>query len=347
MHFHHLHFYVEDVAFWQTWFIRKLAFRPDSVCEGTHVLRQGAIEVRLSAGDECSHYLQAHPSGLVDVGLATDDFDRVLTRSLTEGAVLLSKVTVNRKGQRQCQLKGWGDLRHTLVEVSSQWISAQLAEPSAVEPPKLDWLWAIDHVVLNVPDGELAEASDWYQRIFGLVTGQQFDITTSKSGLRSQVLVHPQGTLQLPINEPTSENSQVQEFLKYNRGPGIQHVALRSRDAVGAIAQFRQQGLELISVPNTYYEGLHKRPDCPAFDTSAARDQQLLLDWAEGGQQGLLLQTFTKPIFAEPTFFFEIIERGTYIENGQTFQAQGFGAGNFQALFEAIERAQITRGSLG
>lgn len=347
MHFHHLHFYVEDVAFWQAWFIRKLAFRPDSVCEGTHVLRQGAIEVRLSGGDECNHYLQAHPSGLVDVGLATDDFDRVLARSLTEGAALLREVTVNGEGQRQCQLKGWGDLRHTLVEVSSQWVSAQLAEPSEAEPSELDWLWAIDHVVLNVPDGKLSEASDWYQRIFGLVTGQQFDITTSKSGLRSQVLVHPQGTLQLPINEPTSENSQVQEFLKHNRGAGIQHVALRSRDAVGAIAQFRQQGLDLISVPSTYYEGLHKRADRPVFDTTAASQQQLLLDWAEGGKEGLLLQTFTKPIFAEPTFFFEIIERGSYIENGQTLQAKGFGAGNFQALFEAIERAQVERGSLG
>ncbi len=341
MHFHHLHFYVEDVAFWQAWFVHKLAFTLTSAHQGTRVLKQGTIEVRLSSGDRCDEYLRQHPPGLVDVGLATDDFDRVLARSLAAGALLSTAVTANRDGMRQCQLQGWADLRHTLVEVPPQWLAEQLAEPSAS-----DWLWAIDHVVLNVPYGRLAEASDWYQRVFCLVPGQQFDITTPKSGLRSQVLFDPKGTLQLPINEPTSENSQIQEFLKHNRGSGIQHVALRSRDAVGAIAQFRQQGLDLISVPKTYYDGLHKRPDRPVFDTTAASDQQLLLDWAEGGQQGLLLQTFTKPIFNEPTFFFEIIERGSYVENGQILQAQGFGAGNFQALFEAIERAQMERGSL-
>ena len=342
MHFHHLHFYVEDVAFWQTWFVHKLAFTFDLAYEGIHVLKQGTIEVRLSSGARAHQYLQQHPSGLVDIGIATDDFDRTLARSIAAGALLLEEVTLNHHGQRQCQLQGWADLRHTLVEVLPQWVAARVAEPLAS-----DWLWAIDHVVLNVPSGQLAKASDWYQRIFGLVPGQKFDITTPKSGLHSQVLLHPKGTLQLPINEPTSENSQIQEFLKHNRGSGVQHVALRSRDAIGAIAKFRQQGLDLISVPDTYYEGLHQRPDRPEFNTTAASQQQLLLDWSEGGQEGLLLQTFTKPIFAEPTFFFEIIERGLYVENGQTLQAQGFGAGNFQALFEAIERAQMERGSLG
>ena len=204
----------------------------------------------------------------------------------------------------------------------------------------------IDHVVLNVPQGELSAASNWYQRVFGLESGQQFDINTVRSGLRSQVLIHPDGSLQLPINEPTSANSQIQEFLHHNRGAGVQHVALRSRDAAGAIAHFRQQQLPLISVPDTYYERLQQRSDCPVSDTSAASRQQLLLDWAQGGKQGMLLQTFTQPIFAEPTFFFEIIERSTYLEKGQTRVAQGFGEGNFQALFEAIERAQIERGAL-
>ncbi len=344
MHFHHLHFYVEDVAFWQDWFIRKLAFRlrpaDGSSGDGMRVLVQGAIEVRLSSGAKAHSYLQQHPPGLVDVGLATDRFDQVLARSLSAGANLLNEVNINRDGQRQCQLQGWADLRHTLVEVPPQWIAERAIDTAA------DRLLSIDHVVLNVPRGELAAASSWYQAVFGLVPGQQFDITTARSSLRSQVLVHPHGTLQLPINEPTSDNSQIQEFLHHNRGAGIQHVALRSADAVGAIAHFRQQQLALIDVPTTYYEGLHQRLDCPADSISAASQQQLLLDWAEGGRQGTLLQTFTKPIFAEPTFFFEIIERGLYVEHGQIKQAQGFGEGNFQALFEAIERAQLERGSL-
>ncbi len=346
MHFHHLHFYIKDVALWQDWFINKLGFSLDTAAEETEVLVQGAIEIRLSdnADAAAAEYLRYHPPGLADVGFATDCFEATLARSLAAGATLTSEVTLKADGLRQCQLRGWADLRHTLVEVSPQWVAAHLKTISSAAAPS-DWLCAIDHVVLNVPQGELAASLAWYQRVFGLVSGQRFDIATARSGLRSQVLTHPHGTLQLPINEPSSANSQIQEFLDHNRGSGIQHVALRSYDAVLAIAHFRQQGLDLISVPATYYDSLHQRPDCPLPDTSAASQQQLLLDWTTGGQQGMLLQTFTKPIFSEPTFFFEIIERSTYTEAGQTKRAQGFGEGNFQALFEAIELAQVERGS--
>jgi 4-hydroxyphenylpyruvate dioxygenase len=351
MYFHHLHFYVRDVAFWRDWFMSQLAFTPVLAHQtlsmiaqqkkaeplaATEILVQGAIEIRLSSEGEAAAYLRRHPPGLADVGLATDCFEQVLARSLAHGATLTQPVSVNTAGQRQCQLQGWADLRHTLVEVSAQWVAAHLAA-SATR------LCSVDHVVLNVPQGELAAASAWYQQVLGLVSTQQFDIATARSGLHSQVLAHPEGTLQMPINEPSSANSQIQEFLHHNRGSGIQHVALRSHDAVAAIAHFRQQGLALISVPQTYYDRLQQRSDCPLPDTSAASQQQLLLDWVKGGQQGMLLQTFTQPIFTEPTFFFEIIERGTYVEAGQIKCAQGFGEGNFQALFEAIERAQIER----
>ncbi|NJM97949.1 MAG: 4-hydroxyphenylpyruvate dioxygenase [Phormidesmis sp. RL_2_1] len=363
MHFHHLHFYVRDVAFWRDWFIHKLAFQPDfgssTNAQQPLVIKQGAIEIWLSDAVDVpkpavSHYLHSHPPGVADIGFATDQFDRLLNRLHRYGVKPISGVTHTANGQRQCQVQGWADLRHTLVEVSSQWATArQMIEPPAYEEPHLrqktaqtSWLDTIDHVVINVPQGELATASAWYQQVFGLEIGQRFDIHTARSGLRSQVLIHPEGTLQLPINEPTSANSQIQEFLAHNRGAGVQHVALHSQDAVSAIAHFRQQGLTLIHVPSTYYEGLQLRPDCPLADTSAASRQQLLIDWAEGGQQGSLLQTFTQPIFTEPTFFFEIIERSTYPEQGQLKRAKGFGEGNFQALFEAIERAQVERGSL-
>ncbi|KPQ36142.1 MAG: 4-hydroxyphenylpyruvate dioxygenase HppD [Phormidesmis priestleyi Ana] len=372
MYFHHLHFYVRDVAFWRDWFICKLCFEAVAAASAAHeVLVQGAIEIRLSEGSkdsensedsEAATYLHKHPPGLVDVGLATDCFEATLQRAIAAGATLVTPVSINDQGQRECQIQGWADLRHTLVEVSPVWVAAHLAGHQNTGHQNTghqntghqntghrhieDWLCAVDHVVLNVPQGELAAAVDWYQAVFGLVRGQHFDITTAHSGLRSQVLMHPEGTLQMPINEPTSANSQIQEFLNHNRGAGIQHVALRSEQATRAIAHFRQRGLDLISVPTTYYDGLHQRPDCPIPNTSAASRQQLLLDWAPGGQQGMLLQTFTKPIFSEPTFFFEIIERSLYQEAGQTKRAQGFGEGNFQALFEAIERAQAARGGV-
>ncbi len=377
MHFHHLHFYVQDAAAWTEWFGQKLSFGmflvdPKSAELGSvqahsmrshKVLKQGNIEIRLSAPGrtpesqflenrsfvpaagleqacEVKTYLQQHPSGLVDLAFATDKFDAVLEQALAQGAALLVPVTSDRAGQRQCQLSGWAHLRHTLVEVSKEWITEQnRAQISGLR------LSDIDHAVINVPQGELQPAASWYQKVFGMTSGQQFDIQTERSGLHSQVLVHPDGPLQLPINEPSSANSQIQEFLQHNRGAGVQHVALRSGDAVDAIAHFRGQGLDLLEVPSTYYDSLHQRSDCPIKDLSAISRQQIMIDWPQGGQQGMLLQTFTQPIFDEPTFFFEIIERRSYVEDGQLKAVKGFGEGNFQALFEAIERSQVKRGA--
>jgi 4-hydroxyphenylpyruvate dioxygenase len=428
MHFHHLHFYVREVAFWRAWFIHKLAFSPlgtqddlspidklglqalsqalsqsifspsaqarTEPCTLAHrgyattaspqalqgaslaayqaaslaaslaagnrgepseiaILQQGNIEIWLSSdrhSAEAQHYLAHHPPGLVDIGIATDCFDEVVSRSLTQGAILRQPICATADGRRQCQLQGWGDLRHTLIEVSPAWVrrqNAQAAHQTAHQTAhQRPYLTAIDHAVLNVPQGELDAAAAWYQAVFGLVNKQHFDIATAHSGLRSQVLAHPQGNFQLPINEPTSANSQIQEFLNHNRGAGIQHVALRSTDAIGAIAHMRSQGLELITVPATYYQNLKARANRPLPDTATLSQQQLLIDWGTDGDQGMLLQTFTKPIFAEPTFFFEIIERTTYQNGTEMKQAQGFGERNFQALFEAIEQAQLKRGSL-
>jgi 4-hydroxyphenylpyruvate dioxygenase len=147
--------------------------------------------------------------------------------------------------------------------------------------------------------------------------------------------------LQFPINEPTSASSQIQEFLDVNRGSGIQHIALQTPQIVNAIAQLRDLGLIFLHIPPSYYTELKlKYPTLPLspakLDEIAA--QEILVDWQDKSKQALLLQTFTQPIFKEPTFFFELIERRQ--------EAQGFGEGNFRALFEAIEREQIKRGSL-
>jgi 4-hydroxyphenylpyruvate dioxygenase len=206
-----------------------------------------------------------------------------------------------------------------------------------VTPSATPFYTHIDHVVLNVANGNLESAVSFYEKTLGFQRQQTFNIQTHRSGLHSQVMVHPHGGVQLPINEPSSENSQIQEFLNLNRGPGIQHIALATHDILQAVAQLRASGLSFIQVPPRYYRNLQQRQ---GFRKSAAQwaeieAQEILVDWHSDDPEKMLLQTFTQPIFSQPTFFFESIERRC--------QAQGFGEGNFQALFQAIEQEQIKR----
>lgn len=350
MHFHHLHFYVENAANWRDWFIQVLAFRPltsfQQADRQTEVLIQGAIQIRLSepSGRDGSvaRYLQAHPPGVADIAFAVTDLDAWVSRARAQGARLPSPAVLTSfpaQPERCCQIQGWGDLCHTLVEVDADWLNQQ---------PQGKYLSTIDHAVLNVPEGQLAAAIAWYATVFGFEPRQSFTIETAHSGLCSQVIGHPDGTAQLPINQPSSPNSQIQEFLTHNRGGGIQHVALGCMDMVSAIAAFRDRGLPLISVLPNYYETLKQRSRAAdaEIDWSAIATQSILVDWAAENAAARLLQTFTQPIFAEPTFFFEFIQRSRYRDGDQVKTAQGFGEGNFRALFEAIERAQIQRGSL-
>ena len=172
-----------------------------------------------------------------------------------------------------------------------------------------------------------------------LYAQQTFNIKTDRSGLHSQVMISPHGHVQLPINEPASPSSQIQEFLEVNRGAGIQHIALQIPNLVEGISRFRAAGLSFLSVPQSYYSQLQQRCNftLSSQELQGIAHQEILVDWHEDAAPGeLLLQIFSQPIFHEPTFFFEFIER--------RFLAQGFGEGNFQALFQAIEREQIKRG---
>jgi len=317
----------------------------------------------LSSVSPVAEFLQQHPPGVADVAFLVEDLGSVMAQAIAQGAQVLQPMQQQqqRQGHLQwSQIAAWGSLRHTLLQRSGLTSLLPLANPSAeLEPvppdrgglgrPSLESLalafTQIDHAVLNVGQGELEAAIAWYEKVLGFQPQQQFAIQTEYSGLRSQVLVHPSGGAQLPINEPTSATSQIQEFLDCNRGPGIQHIALQTSDIVAAIAQLRSQGLALLSVPSTYYTQLQQRPgfDLAATDWQAVTKQQILVDWQSEASPALLLQTFTQPIFSQPTFFFELIERQVYRQQGQAQQAQGFGEGNFKALFEAVEREQLKR----
>jgi len=380
MNIDHICFYVKDAIATRDWFVQKLGFR--SV--GSSVSRSHAVEV-VNAGtiyfvlcaavDACSPvatFLQRHPSGVADVAFCVEDIAATIAHAMQHGATLLQPLQTQVQVQgtlKWATLAAGGDLTHTLLErtgVTSllPQSTATLADvliaqpcfnknapvlPVAVDDASNVGLFTgIDHVVLNVAKGELGRSITWYEKVLGFQPQQGFAIQTTYSALCSRVMRHPASGVQLPINEPASPNSQIQEFLAVNRGSGVQHIALETTDLVQAIAVLRQRHLPLIHIPDTYYAQLRQRSGLALSDVliKQLEQQQILADWQPDTQQAVLLQTFTQPIFDEPTFFFELIQRQASSDRDRSERAQGFGEGNFRALFEAIEREQMKRGSL-
>ncbi|MCC5622503.1 4-hydroxyphenylpyruvate dioxygenase [Nostoc sp. CHAB 5715] len=350
MKIEHVHFYVEDAKVWRNWFVHHLGFqavadRSILFHTRTEVVKSGAVCFFLSSPllptSPVAEFLRQYPPGVADVAFAVEDVESAIALAQKHGATILQPTQERQVGTEflKCgKIAAWGGLTHTLIERSLVFDKGQMTNDNTFT--------AIDHIVLNVAVGELENAVAWYENILNFQPQQAFKIKTNRSALHSQVMVSHNGSVQLPINEPASSNSQIQEFLDVNRGPGIQHLALRTTNLVSAIAKFRASGLSLLSVPQSYYTQLKQRPGLPLSpqELEAIAQQEILVDWQEytplegGNIAPLLLQIFTQPIFEQPTFFFEFIER--------RFQAQGFGEGNFRALFEAIESEQIKRGTL-
>ncbi|MGF1935134.1 MAG: 4-hydroxyphenylpyruvate dioxygenase [Nostoc sp. ChiQUE02] len=347
----HVHFYVEDAKVWRDWFVHHLGFQPvadriSSFHTCTEVVKSGAVCFFLSSPllptSPVAEFLRQYPPGVADIAFAVEDVESAIALAQKHGATILQPIQERQVGTAflKCgKIAAWGGLTHTLIERHYGEMGESLNFSSSS-------ITAIDHIVLNVAVGELENAVTWYENILDFQPQQAFKIKTDRSALHSQVMVSRNASVQLPINEPASSNSQIQEFLDVNQGPGIQHIALRTTNLVSAIAKFRASGLSLLSVPQSYYSQLKQRPGLTLspLELEAIAQQEILVDWQEytpvGARQTapLLLQIFTQPIFKQPTFFFEFIER--------RFQAQGFGEGNFRALFEAIESEQIKRGTL-
>lgn len=201
----------------------------------------------------------------------------------------------------------------------------------------------IDHVVGNQPDLQMESVAAWYERVlqfhrFWSVDDSQ--IHTEYSALRSIVVTNYEETVKMPINEPANgkKKSQIQEYVEYYGGGGVQHIALNTQDIVGAIQNLRARGMEFLTIPDTYYDMLRERLTKSRLqikeDLSVLQKLKILIDYDENGY---LLQIFTKNMQDRPTLFIEVIQRHNH---------QGFGAGNFKALFEAIEMEQEKRGNL-
>jgi 4-hydroxyphenylpyruvate dioxygenase len=354
MKIEYIHFFVEDAEAWYSWFIHVLGFAEvshnvnscyplgkDTLEACTKVVESGSIRFILSSPttstSPVAEFLQHYPPGVVDVAFVVDDIEDIINRAQNHHTQILEPIEEYSLGEevfKWCRVAAWGSLFHTLIEKKVNKTEENISQFGT------DSFLKIDHVVLNVPLGGLKPAVAWYKEILDFHPQQAFNIQTKRSALHSQVMISPGGAVQLPINEPTTPNSQIQEFLNLNQGAGIQHIALATDNLTSAIAQLRQRGLAFLPVPATYYSQLSQRDGfslSPA-EMQAISQQQILIDWKPEMSNSILLQIFTQPIFTQPTFFFEFIER--------RYQAKGFGEGNFQALFEAIEREQVKRGSL-
>jgi 4-hydroxyphenylpyruvate dioxygenase len=200
-------------------------------------------------------------------------------------------------------------------------------------------LLRIDHIVGNVELGKMDYWADFYARVGGFhryISFDDKDISTEYTALMSVVMSDDSQSVKFPINEPAEgrRKSQIQEYLDYNCGPGVQHIAIQTKDIIGTVTKLRDNGVEFLEVPDSYYDVLPSRVGEIKEDLEAIRRLRILVD---RDQEGYLLQLFTKPVQDRPTLFFEIIQRAG---------SRGFGKGNFKALFEAIEAEQARRGNL-
>ena len=324
-----VHFYVEDAIKTKDWFVNNIGFQPIYSDHNNHTHTEAIaynsvfflISSPLDSVNPVASYLNSHPSGVVDIAFQIEDINSIVAKAEGLGIEILQSPQMGRK---QVQIAGWGSLRHTLIESYEH-----LAQMPSNDQAIID----IDHVVLNVPVGQLTEAVDFYRTLLGFEIQQTFDIQTTRSGLYSQALIDRSSKVQFNINEPTSPTSQIQEFLDFNHGAGIQHLALRSQDLIDIVARMRHKDITFLSVPETYYKQLARVDNISPSEWLAIKQQQILLESDRNIPESLLMQIFTQPIFARPTFFLEFIERRN--------NAKGFGKGNFQALFEAVEREQV------
>ena len=347
-----IHFYVKDATQTQAFFIEQMGLQSldnspilphhqfDLDRTLVHWIGNSellfSIASPLDASSPVAEYLQRHPSGVKDVSFRVLDLDEMRSRVARLGVKVLA-TSVDLDESPWLKIQGWGAIEHTIIQAQPEEIA-----PSEIE--RLEPIIGIDHIVLNVAAGELDLAVNWYRDVFDFQVQQTFDIQTQTSGLASKALVSPCGKIRFNINEPSSSNSQIQEFLDLNHGAGIQHIALQTQDIWTTIDRMQQQELAFLPIPQTYYANLQNRARSAQQILLTDREWQqleqlqILMDWSATNPEQMLLQIFTQPIFESPTFFFEIIERRN--------RAQGFGQGNFQALFEAIEDYNISTSSV-
>jgi 4-hydroxyphenylpyruvate dioxygenase len=314
--------------------------------QASYVLYQGNIRLvvstPLSPKDPMAEHLHRHGDGVLDIAFLVDDVDACIAEAVKRGAKIALS-TYDRSDQfgriRRAKIRAYGDTLHSLISTVDYNGPFLPGYQVRRRPSPGAGLERIDHIVGNVENGQMNEWGTFYNKVLGFHQFMSFDdkdISTEFSALRSQVMAAPNDVVKFPINEPAvgKRKSQIQEYLDYNGGAGVQHIAISTRDIIHTISVLKDNGVEFLNVPGSYYDKLWDRVGEVHEDHNAIRELGILVDRDE---KGYLLQIFTKPVEDRPTLFFEIIQRQG---------SDAFGKGNFKALFEAIEREQAARGNL-
>jgi 4-hydroxyphenylpyruvate dioxygenase len=320
--------------------------------EAGYVLRQGQITFVLASplGPEHaeSQRLILHGDGVQDIALEVDNVGAAYETATRRGAKGVTPPTLleDEYGVYEyATIQAYGDTTHSFVNRDRyrgvfapgyKPIDPERYSPRTFHPVGLK---AIDHIVANVELGKMNEWVRFYQEVMGfsqLVSFDDKDISTDYTALMSKVVQNGTGRIKFPINEPAQgrRRSQIDEYLQFYHGAGVQHIALATGDIVETVRALRHNDVSFLRVPHAYYDALPERVGTIAEDLRDLKELGILVDRDD---EGYLLQIFTKPVEDRPTVFFEIIER---------HGSRSFGKGNFKALFEAIEREQALRGTL-
>ncbi len=319
----------------------------------SYVLKQDKIRLvlstPLSSDSPINKHIVKHGDGVKVVALWVEDATSAFEETTKRGAKPFMQPTVEKDEHGEVVRSGiytYGETVHIFVErknYNGVFLPGYRAWKSDYNPEQVG-LKYIDHMVGNVGWGEMNQWVKWYEDVMGFVNFLSFDdkqIHTEYSALMSKVMSNGNGRIKFPINEPAkaAKKSQIEEYLDFYEGPGVQHIAVATDDIIKTVAQLRARGIEFLPPPpQAYYDDIPRRlgthMDIMKEDIQELQKLSILVD---ADEEGYLLQIFTKPLEDRPTLFFEIIQR---------MGARGFGAGNFKALFQSIEREQALRGTL-
>jgi len=351
---HHVEFYVGNAK--QAAYYYRKAFGYDQIAysgletgdreKASYVLGQGRIRMvfstPLNGDNELAEHIRKHGDGVKDIAFHVDDAKSCYEACIARGAKSAGepKTISDENGDiTKASIFTYGETIHSFISYDNYegpFLPGFIE--SKIEGRNVG-LKFIDHIVGNVELGKMEHWVNFYADTMGFSQIQEFsddDISTEYSALMSKVMESDNGRIKFPINEPAEgkRKSQIDEYLEFYEGAGVQHLALLTSDIIKTIGKLKENGVEFLEVPDTYYEDLTERVGAIDEDIEVLRKLKILVDRDD---EGYLLQLFTKPVEDRPTVFYEVIQRKG---------SKGFGVGNFKALFEAIERHQAERGNL-